>query len=77
MSLKKVTDDSKPLDPDDSIALDCVPKQFVIDPDTVLSKLERINVHKAPGPDGIPNWFLRDYAVFIHEPICAIFNASI
>ena len=43
----------------------------------MLSKLERINVQKAPGPDGIPNWFLRDYAAFTHEPICAIFNTSI
>jgi len=56
-SLKKVTDDLKPLDPADGIALDYVPEQFVIDPDTVLSKLERINVHKAPGPDEIPNSF--------------------
>jgi len=39
-SLKKVTDDLKPLDPADGIALDYVPEQFVIDPDTVLSKLE-------------------------------------
>ena len=76
-SLKKLTDDLKPLDSADGIALDSVPEQFVIYPDTVLSKLERINVHKAPGPDRIPNWFLRDYAAFIHEPMCAIFNASI
>jgi len=56
-SLRKVTDDLKPLDQADGIALDYVPEHFVIDPDTVLSKLERINVHKAPGPDGIPNGF--------------------
>ena len=56
-SLKKLTDDLKPLDSADGIALDSVPEQFVIYPDTVLSKLERINVHKAPGPDRIPNWF--------------------
>jgi len=38
VSLKKVTDDLKPLDPADGTALDSVPNQFVIDPDTVLSK---------------------------------------
>jgi len=68
-----VTDDLQPLDPADGTALDYVPVQFVIDPVVCC----QINVHKVPGPDGIPNWFLQDYAAFIYEPICAIFNASI
>jgi len=43
VSLKKVTDDIKPLDPADSIALDCVPEQFVIDPDTACAVKARAN----------------------------------
>jgi len=34
-------------------------------------------VRKAPGPDGLPNWILRDYAIMLCDPICAIFNASV
>jgi len=34
-------------------------------------------VNKAPGPDGIPNWILRDMAPFICGPLCAIYNASV
>ena len=76
-SVKRVSDDLKPLRAVEKTALDIVPEQFIIYPETVLMKLEKINVHKAPGPDGIPNWFLRDFAAFLYEPICAIFNASI
>ena len=34
-------------------------------------------VFKSPGPDGIPNWKLRDMASFIAEPVSRIFIASI
>ena len=34
-------------------------------------------MRKAPGPDGLPNWILRDYAIMLCDPICAIFNASV
>ena len=50
---------------------------YVISPYEVFMKLERINIRKAPGPDGLPNWFIRDFAFAIAEPLCLIFNASI
>jgi len=34
---------------------------------TVLNKLEHIDIRKAPGPDDLPNWFLRDLV-----SLCAI-----
>ena len=40
-------------------------------------RLSRINVHKAPGPDGLPNWLLKDFASLISDPLAAIFNASL
>jgi len=43
----------------------------------VKQELSRINVYKAPGPDGMPNWFLRDFALFLSVPLCAIYNAPI
>ena len=35
---------------------------FVIFPEKVEQSLEKINIYKAPGPDGLPSWFLRDFA---------------
>ena len=43
----------------------------------VERKLSRISIHKAPGPDGLPNWILRDFCSQLSGPVCAIFNASI
>ena len=50
---------------------------YIIEPAEVEQRLSRIKIHKAPGPDGIPNWFLRDAAPLICEPLAAIFNASL
>jgi len=50
---------------------------FVIDPVDIDARLARIKIHKAPGPDGIPNWLLRDFSSLLCQPLAAIFNASI
>jgi len=50
---------------------------YTISPEDVFRKLERINIRKAPGPDCLPNWFLRDFAFALCDPLCAIFNSSI
>ena len=50
---------------------------FTIDPEEVANRLSSINVFKAPGPDGLPNWLLLDFAPYLCEPLAAIFNASI
>ena len=54
-----------------------VPDEFVIDPAAVEIKMSRIKVTKAPGPDGLPNWVLRDFCGQLAGPVCAIFNASL
>ena len=36
-----------------------------------------INIYNAPGPDGLPSWFLRDFALYLSQPLAAIFNASV
>ena len=47
----------------------------------VESQSSRINVRKAPGPDGIPNWVPYDFCTYLSRPVCVcvcvIFNASI
>ena len=50
---------------------------YIITPNIVFRRLEHINIHKAPGPDNIPNWFLRDFAFALSEPLCCLFNSSL
>ena len=76
-SLQQVSSDLSPLPPECSIEVNDAANEYVIEPFEVFNKLSRIDIHKSPGPDGIPNWFLRDFAFAISEPVCHIFNASI
>ena len=66
-----LNDDTAPLPPD------FIPFEFTIGRAAVERKLSRINTHKAPGPDGLPNWVLRDFSTPLSGPVCAIFNASV
>jgi hypothetical protein len=75
-SLQQVSNDLSPLPPKCSIEINDAANEYVIEPFEVFNILSRINIHKSPGPDGIPNWFLRDFA-FATEPVCHICNASI
>ena len=34
-------------------------------------------VHKAMGPDNIPNWIIKDFSYIIASPIAAIYNSSV
>ena len=34
-------------------------------------------VHKAMGPDNIPNWILKDFSYILADPIAAIYNSSV
>ena len=61
---------SSPINPDDM-------SDFIVDPAEVEFRLARIKTHKAAGPDGIPNWLLRDFSSLLCQPLAAVFNASI
>lgn len=54
-----------------------VPDHYIISLEEVEEKLLNVKLNKAPGPDGLPNWVLKDLAKIIAGPICAIFNASV
>ena len=51
--------------------------QYIIEPSQVEHRLLHINVHKSSGPDGLPNWLLKEFAPIICQPLAAIFNASL
>ena len=52
-------------------------QDYIILSAEIERRLSRINIHKSPGPDGLPNWLLRDFASLISDPLAAIFNASL
>jgi len=75
-----VAADLQPLQPDLCYDLgdddsDC--SQYVIEPWQVALALSGIKVHKASGPDSTPNWLLKEFAPWLAEPVCAIFNQSV
>ena len=75
---QSVAADLSPLDNKDLPAPpDILPSDFSINLNDVERKLSQINIHKAPGPDGLPNWILRDFSAQLAGPVCAIFNASV
>ena len=75
---KSVSRDVQPL-PDEMIPPACpiVPDEFLISISDVKRRLSNINVWKAPGPDQLPNWVLRDMADWLAGPVHASFNASL
>jgi hypothetical protein len=76
-TLVQISANLTPLPPDLSNAMPTDAEHHDISVMEVFRRLSSINVYKSPGPDNIPNWFLRDFAFAIAEPICHIFNFSI
>lgn len=70
-----VTADMTPLDPRGTYhaSVDCtVPARYTISVQQVQKQLESINTRKARGPDGIPNWVLKEYAEVLSAPLCVV-----
>ena len=51
-----------------------VPDKYLVSVEDVERSLMEVKVSKAPGPDGIPNWLLRDYAGIVGAPLASIWN---
>ena len=58
-------------------ASESIPYEVIISVDEVENCLSSIKVHKAIGPDAIPNWILKDCALILSGPLTSIFNSSI
>ena len=54
-----------------------VPEEYIISPSDVYNALICINVHKASGPDEIPNLLFKSNAITLCSPVASIYNASI
>jgi hypothetical protein len=42
----------------------------------VQKVLAKLNLHKAPGPDNLPNWIFKEYSYLLALPVMKIINAS-
>lgn len=69
-----LTDDDLQIDPS-STSPEIIP-DYVTTPLSTFHKLKSLNPSKAPGPDCIPNWILKDYAEILSNPISTVLNAS-
>jgi hypothetical protein len=50
---------------------------FTISEDKVYKKLSCLQPFKSPGPDDLPNWMFKLYALFLATPVASIYNESI
>ena len=72
-----ISSDLPPLEAPESHSERPIPTKYVLTSTAVEKALKSVKTHKAPGPDQIPNWILKDYASTLAVPICSIFNASV
>ena len=75
-----VSMDMSPLVPDEAFHVSAhrtVPARLTITVEQVQKQLESINSRKAPGPDGILNWVLKEYPGILSGPLCVVFNNSL
>ena len=51
--------------------------EMTVDPNGVIKQLDRLNIHKASGPDGLNSRVLKDCRTEIGPVLAYIFNASL
>ena len=59
-----------------SLPLEESPEFLEVSEDRVYRKLNSLNPAKACGPDRIPNWLLKEYAMLLVVPVTRILNFS-
>ena len=62
--------------PLDRLNLEENPDFLEVSEERVLSQPQKLNPSKSGGPDEVPNWLLREYAVILALPISLLLNAS-
>ena len=54
-----------------------MPDEFITSATDCEQKLSKLCVHKAMGPDNIPNWIIKYFSYILAAPIAAIYNSSL
>ena len=75
-SLGRVAEDIPPLK-FTPIPVSDIPDKYIISPEAIECSLSGLQERKSVGPDGIPNWLLKNFASGISRPMSSIFNSSI
>ena len=70
-----VMDNYTPLSEDVCVLTDH-DEPIVVDEESIAKKLRQINISRAGGPDGIPNWVLKTFSDILSPAITNIINAS-
>ena len=55
----------------------CVPSKYVIPVEKAEKQLRKLDTSKAPGPDCVPSWVLRELPQLLAGPVAAIYNSSL
>ena len=70
-----VMDNYTPLSEDVCVLTDH-DEPIIVDEESIAKKLRQINISRAGGPDGIPNWVLKTFSDILSLAITNIINAS-
>ena len=78
-SFLSVTQSLPPLSPLENVETDFaavneILSKYYISPESVYVKLSNLKRGKASGPDNLPSWILKDFAMELSSPVAEIFN---
>ena len=59
------------------LEIPCVPSKYVIPVEKVEKQLHKLDTSKAPGPDSVPSWVLKEFSEWLAGPVAAIYNSSL
>ena len=74
---ESVSADVPPLQKNNGYTIPDTTSQYHISVHEVEKRLSKVKPNKAPGPDGITSWMLRDLSSQLAGPVAALFNSSI
>ena len=59
------------------LEIPCAPSIYVIPVEKVEKQLRKLDTSKAPGPDSVPSWILKEFSQLHAGPVAAIYNSSL
>ena len=77
---KSVTDHLPALSADNDylqLEIPHVPSKYVIPVEKLEKQLRKLDTSKAPGPDSVPSWVLKEFSELLAGPVATIYNSSL